>query len=388
LRSWGCKALPARLAAPALLRAITAARVDVCRQRAFRKAGRPIVIARSAMPDLPRRRNPRTRFWRLLRRDFSRLFTPPRARHAQVLETAAWRGRRRPAALRWPGTQVTRHCVQPRVFLLGATGTIAGTSRALVGAATRSCASPDRSVGRRVAISRAAASGCSAEPRFASVSHGCPVVGERWFPGERFDVWCRAWLRVPLEMPGYRLRAHAQALELARTGRVSQVILLSAFARSKALLAFQHAKLAFEKLLIASGLTYTIVRPTAFFKSLSGRSSGEAGQAVPGVGDGRDRCKPISDRDLASTSPTVLDDEGRLNKILPLAVRGTPVTAASAGGASIRVAQPHSRFRQLRWHCWTASSAHWAPLRVAPRWRARRSSPHRALLRHRVHAAG
>jgi divinyl chlorophyllide a 8-vinyl-reductase len=37
------------------------------------------------------------------------------------------------------------------------------------------------------------------------------------------------------------------------------------------LLAFQHAKLAFEAALIDSGLTYSIVRPTAFLKSLSGQ---------------------------------------------------------------------------------------------------------------------
>ncbi len=39
----------------------------------------------------------------------------------------------------------------------------------------------------------------------------------------------------------------------------------------KPLLAFQHAKLAFENVLVESGLTYSIVRPTAFFKSLSGQ---------------------------------------------------------------------------------------------------------------------
>jgi uncharacterized protein YbjT (DUF2867 family) len=49
------------------------------------------------------------------------------------------------------------------------------------------------------------------------------------------------------------------------------VVLLSAICVQKPLLAFQQAKLAFEKLLIESGLIYSIVRPTAFLKSLSGQ---------------------------------------------------------------------------------------------------------------------
>jgi divinyl chlorophyllide a 8-vinyl-reductase len=48
-------------------------------------------------------------------------------------------------------------------------------------------------------------------------------------------------------------------------------VLLSAICAQKPLLAFQHAKLAFEAALIDSGLTYSIVRPTAFSKSLSGQ---------------------------------------------------------------------------------------------------------------------
>ena len=39
----------------------------------------------------------------------------------------------------------------------------------------------------------------------------------------------------------------------------------------KPLLGFQQAKLAFEAELQASALTWSIVRPTAFFKSLSGQ---------------------------------------------------------------------------------------------------------------------
>ena len=49
-------------------------------------------------------------------------------------------------------------------------------------------------------------------------------------------------------------------------------MLLSAICVQKPLLAFQQAKLAFEKELVASVLVYSIVRPRAFFKSLSGQA--------------------------------------------------------------------------------------------------------------------
>jgi hypothetical protein len=60
-------------------------------------------------------------------------------------------------------------------------------------------------------------------------------------------------------------------LRIAKAAGVSQFVLLSAICVQRPLLAFQKAKLAFESELAASGLTYSIVRPTAFFKSLSGQ---------------------------------------------------------------------------------------------------------------------
>ncbi|MEM9999963.1 MAG: NAD(P)H-binding protein, partial [Pseudomonadota bacterium] len=65
--------------------------------------------------------------------------------------------------------------------------------------------------------------------------------------------------------------ANALALQGAKHAGVKQFVLLSAICVQKPRLAFQHAKLAFEKELIDSGLTWSIVRPTAYFKSLSGQ---------------------------------------------------------------------------------------------------------------------
>ena len=95
--------------------------------------------------------------------------------------------------------------------------------------------------------------------------------------------------------------ANLAVLDAAQEARVGQFILLSAICVQKPRLEFQHAKLAFETALAASGMSYVIVRPTAFFKSLSGQVARvQAGKPFVVFGDGtRTRCKPISDADLA-----------------------------------------------------------------------------------------
>ena len=66
-------------------------------------------------------------------------------------------------------------------------------------------------------------------------------------------------------------QAHSVALRVAKQAGIAHMVLLSAICVQKPLLEFQKAKLAFEAELTASGLTYSIVRPTAYFKSLSGQ---------------------------------------------------------------------------------------------------------------------
>jgi len=98
------------------------------------------------------------------------------------------------------------------------------------------------------------------------------------------------------------------------------VVLLSALCVQKPRLAFQQAKLAFEAELRASGLRWSIVRPTAFFKSLSGQLARvRAGKPFLVFGDGRlTACKPISDRDLASFLAGCIDDPTRHDRVLPI----------------------------------------------------------------------
>ncbi len=101
----------------------------------------------------------------------------------------------------------------------------------------------------------------------------------------------------------------------------------------KPLLAFQHAKLAFEKALIESGLSYSIVRPTAFFKSLSGQIERvKKGKPFLLFGDGAlTACKPISDEDLAGYIVECLHDRSRWNRILPIGGPGPAITPRAQG---------------------------------------------------------
>ena len=119
----------------------------------------------------------------------------------------------------------------------------------------------------------------------------------------------------------------------AQDNGVSQFVLLSAICVQKPMLAFQRAKLAFESALIESGLTYSIVRPTAYFKSLSGQLDRlRQGRAFLLFGDGElTACKPISNGDLAAYLADCLDDPARKNRILPIGGPGPAITPRQQG---------------------------------------------------------
>jgi divinyl chlorophyllide a 8-vinyl-reductase len=70
----------------------------------------------------------------------------------------------------------------------------------------------------------------------------------------------------------------------------------------------------------ASGLTWSIVRPTAFFKSLSGQIARvRAGKPFLLFGDGTlTACKPISDDDLGRFIAACLIDPDKANRVLPI----------------------------------------------------------------------
>ena len=117
----------------------------------------------------------------------------------------------------------------------------------------------------------------------------------------------------------------------------------------KPLLAFQHAKLAFERALVESGLTYSIVRPTAFFKSLSGQVERvKRGKPLLMFGDGTlTACKPISDGDLADYLAACLDDETRHNQVLPIGGPGKAITPREQGERLFALLGRTPRFKQV-----------------------------------------
>ena len=214
-----------------------------------------------------------------------------------------------------------------RVMLLGATGTIGrATATALIAA------------GHEVVLFvRKGGSGDArrglpeqAILRFGDVLDPASLRRDG-FAGERFDalVSCLASRSgVPADAWAIDHQAHVGALAEARLAGVGQMVLLSAICVQRPLLAFQQAKLAFETKLMASGLTYSIVRPTAFFKSLSGQVLRvQAGKPFLVFGNGQlTACKPISDGDLGRFIAACLTDVSLQNRVLPIGGPGPAIT--------------------------------------------------------------
>lgn len=126
---------------------------------------------------------------------------------------------------------------------------------------------------------------------------------------------------------------NAAVLTAAETAAVPQFILLSAICVQKPRLAFQHAKRAFEERLASSDMRYAIIRPTAYFKSLSGQAERlRAGKRFLTFGDGTlTACKPISDGDLARYICRALSDRAMDNRVLPIGGPGPALTARAQG---------------------------------------------------------
>ena len=172
------------------------------------------------------------------------------------------------------------------------------------------------------------------------------------FRGERFDavVSCMASRTgVPSDAWAVDHAAQLNVLQAAQRAGVRQFVLLSAICVQKPLLAFQHAKLAFEKALADSGLDYSIVRPTAFFKSLSGQVERvRSGRPFLVFGNGElTACKPISDRDLAEYLAGCLDDPARRNRVLPIGGPGEAITPLQQGRMLFELAGRPARYRHV-----------------------------------------
>lgn len=142
---------------------------------------------------------------------------------------------------------------------------------------------------------------------------------------------------------------NSRVLTAATEVGVTRFVLLSAICVQKPRLAFQHAKRAFEAELQAAPLTWSIVRPTAYFKSISGQMDRlRAGKPFLVFGDGlQTACKPISDRDLARYLLRCLDDPQLANRVLPIGGPGPPLTPLDQGRLMFAALGKEPRFKHV-----------------------------------------
>ncbi len=245
-------------------------------------------------------------------------------------------------------------CPPKRVLVLGATGTI---GRATVRALLASGHDVVCFVRRRAGIGGTLAPEDSAtllpgtEMRFGEVTDPASLARDG-FRGERFDavISCLASRTgAPKDAWAVEHRANMHALAAAKAAGVPHLVLVSAICVQKPKLAFQHAKLAFESALIGSGLTYSIVRPTAFFKSLAGQIDRlKQGKSFLLFGDGTlTACRPISDDDLGTYIVECLADESRHNRVLPIGGPGEAITPRQQGEHLFALLNRTPRFRSV-----------------------------------------
>lgn len=240
-----------------------------------------------------------------------------------------------------------------RVLVVGATGYIGRhVVRELVGRghAVVCLVRPRAGIGGRMDADAVRSVLAGAELRFGDVTE--PAGLSDALGAERLDavVSCLAtrtggvrdaWL--------VEHRANLHALAAAERAGAERFVLLSAICVQKPRLAFQHAKLAFEQALIDSGLRYSIVRPTAYFKSLSGQVSNvRRGKPFVVFGDGElTACKPIAEEDLARYLADCLDDPRREGAILPVGGPGSPITPRQQGELLFELCGRAPRFRRV-----------------------------------------
>ncbi len=153
----------------------------------------------------------------------------------------------------------------------------------------------------------------------------------------------------PKDAQAVDYQANADLLAAAQAAGAEHFILLSAICVQRPKLAFQHAKLAFEADLRASGLEWTIIRPTAFFKSLSGQVERvRKGKPFLLFGTGElTRCKPISDADLARYIADCVTNPAQRNRVLPIGGPGPAISPREQGEMLFELTGIEPRYRSI-----------------------------------------
>ncbi len=190
-----------------------------------------------------------------------------------------------------------------------------------------------------------------AEVRFGDVTDRSSIARDG-LRGETFDavISCLA-TRTGSPADAWRIehQANLDVLEAARAASVRHFVLLSAICVQRPRLEFQRAKLAFERALIDSGLAYSIVRPTAFFKSLSGQVAAvKRGKPFLMFGNGGiTACKPISEADLARFLADCLVDPDKRGRVLPVGGPGLAITPRQQGQLLFDACGRAARYRSV-----------------------------------------
>lgn len=241
-----------------------------------------------------------------------------------------------------------------RVFVAGATGYIGRRVVAeLVDRGHHVCAfSRERAgIGARLSRREIEAILPGAEVRFGFPDRPESVVNDG-IRGESFDVFvsCLASRSGGIK-DSWRVDhdANRVLLEAAQRSGAAHFVLLSAICVQHPVLAFQHAKLAFESALRESPLTHSIVRPTAFFKSLAGQIPNiRRGKPflLIGPGDGPP-CRPISERDLARFMAECVEQRADRTGTLPVGGPGPAITPRQRGEMLFRMIDRRPRFRRV-----------------------------------------
>ena len=266
--------------------------------------------------------------------------------------------------------QVLTDAKRLRVAVLGATGTVGRASvRALLRRGHRVTCFVRPGPGAAERSPAVGTVGCDVtDPSSLRQAFG---VGAR--EGKGFDalVSCLATRTgAPDDAWAIDHRAHSLALAAGREAGVRHVVLVSAICVQRPRLAFQHAKLAFEVELVASGIDYSIVRPTALMKSLSGQVERvRAGRPYLLFGNGQlTATKPIADDDLGDYVADCLSEPSRLNRILPIGGPGPALTPIEMGAMLHELARCPPRYRRVPPSMFLAAShALSVPGRFVPR---------------------
>ncbi|XP_041000926.1 divinyl chlorophyllide a 8-vinyl-reductase, chloroplastic [Juglans microcarpa x Juglans regia] len=148
--------------------------------------------------------------------------------------------------------------------------------------------------------------------------------------------------------------ATKNSLVAGRNRGASHFVLLSAICVQKPLLEFQRAKLKLEAELmkeaeVDNAFTYSIVRPTAFFKSLGGQVElVKDGKPYVMFGDGKlCACKPISESDLASFIADCVLSKDKINQVLPIGGPGKALTPLEQGETLFKLLGREPKFLKV-----------------------------------------